>query len=294
MSKVAKIVTDKFIQMIEDGQADGKWNPCWNRGMSMPRNASTGNNYRGINVLLLWGAQVEEGYTHPIWATFKQWQKAGYKLKDAKGKGKLVVFWKIIERESTAKDGSTEISKIPFLRYSTVFNCEHAEGYEAELANMPQLDVSERIPSIDSVIDETGANIVYGGHRACFIPSMDQICLPHFADFHDAHGFYGTAFHELAHWTGHKSRLDRNLTGRFGDHAYGMEELIAELSAAFTCAELGLEPTARADHAKYIKGWLEKIREDHSAIITAASKAAKATEYVLAGTEAETLIEDAA
>lgn len=294
MSKVAKIVTDQFVKMIEDGQADGKWNPCWNRGMAMPRNATTGNTYRGINVLLLWGAMADEGYKHSVWATFNQWKKAGYRLKDAKGKGKTIVFWKVIEREQTAKDGSVEKTTFPFLRRSTVFNCEHAEGYEVEQGDVHQLDASHRIPSIDAVIDDTGANIVYGGHRACFIPSIDQIRLPLFEDFHDAHGFYGTAFHELAHWTGAKARLNRNLNNRFGDHAYGMEELVAELSAAFTCAELGLEPTARADHAKYIKSWLEKIKEDHTAIFTAASKAAKATEYVLAGTEAETLIEEAA
>lgn len=280
MSKVAKIVTDQFIKMIEDGMVDGTWKPCWNKGMSFPRNVKTKNPYRGINVLLLWGAMVDEGYEHSIWGTFNQWKAMGYKLKDAKGKGKMVVFWKILEREETATDGSTKIKKVPLLRYSTVFNCAHVEGFEPEAKN-DTLDSTERMDHIDSVIHNTRANIAYGGDRACFIPSMDMIQMPRFESFHNTHGFYSTVFHELAHWTGHHSRLNRDLSGRFGDHAYGMEELVAELSAAFTCAELGFESTTRDDHVKYIKGWLEKIKEDHTAIITAASKAAKATEYIL-------------
>lgn len=279
--KVAKMVTDQFIKMIEEGLADGKWSPCWNKAAAMPRNVVTGKNYRGINILLLWNAQYQEGYEHSIWGTFKQWNDKGYKLKDAKGKGKMIVHWNIIEREETAKDGSTVIKTIPSLRYYTVFNCAHVEGYEPENAATNKLDISERISEIDSVIAATGANIQYGGDRACFIPSVDMIQMPRFEDFHDAHGFYSTTFHELAHWTGHKSRLDRDLTGRFGDHAYGMEELVAELSAAFTCAELGIDPIARDDHVKYIKSWLVQIKEDSRAILTAASKAAQASEYIL-------------
>lgn len=282
MSKVAKLVTDQFIDMLENGMVDGKWQPCWNRGMSMPRNASTGNNYRGINTLLLWAAQQKHGYKHSVWATFKQWKAMGHKLVNAKGRGKMIVFWKIVEREQTASDGSTEKSTFPFMRYSTVFNCEHAEGYE--VPSLPDsLSESERLSAIDSAIANTGANIVHGGDTACFIPNRDRIHMPLFETFHNAHGYYATAFHELAHWTGHKSRLDRDLSGRFGSHAYGMEELVAELSAAFTCAEFGFDSITRDDHLKYIKGWLEKIKEDHTAIITAASKAAQASEYILNG-----------
>jgi len=280
MSKVAQIVTDQFVAMLENGMVDGTWSPCWNKGMDLPRNAATKNNYRGINTLLLWGAQVDEGYEHSIWGTFKQWQKMGHKLVNAKGKGKTIVFWKILEREQTASDGSNEIKKIPLLRYSTVFNCAHAEGYEVETRASGLTD-DERVSEADALVNATGADIVHGGDRACFIPSIDQINMPRFETFHNGHGYYATMFHELAHWTGHKTRLDRNLTGRFGDHAYGMEELIAELSAAFTCAELGFESITRDDHIKYIKGWIEKIKEDNTAIITAASKAAQASEYIL-------------
>lgn len=281
---IAQKVTDMFIDALENGEVNDKSKLCWNRGMNIPANASTGNRYRGINVLLLWMAQQREGYKHQIWGTFKQWQKMGYSLKDAKGKGQLIVFWKFIDTEHEKADGTKEKRKVPLLRYSTVFNCEHADGFEPEI-NRPQLDESQRIPEFDAIIDNTGANIVYEGDQPCYIPSMDIIKMPEFKEFHTAPRFYGTMFHELTHWTGSKARLDRNLSGRFGDEAYAMEELIAELSAAFTCASLGMEIDPREDHGKYIKSWLKKLKEDKKAIITASSKAAQASEYILESDE---------
>lgn len=277
---VAKLVTDQFIKILEAGQVDGKWSPCWNRATAMPHNAETGATYQGINVLLLWAAQQRNGFTSSTWATYKAWKRVGAQVKKG-AKAQMIVFWNIVQKTDANGDETTK----PILRYYNVFNAEQVEGWEA--LSQPVAEF-ERNDECERIIRDTGAVIRHGGGTACFIPSIDEIRMPPFESFHNAEGYYSTTFHELAHWTGAKSRLNRDLTGRFGDYAYGMEELVAELTAAFVCASLGFESTTRDDHLKYIKGWLEKIKEDKYAIITAASKADKAMQYILNGAEAQT------
>ncbi len=277
-AKVAKQVSAQIIEMLENADSKG-WNPCWNAVNTMPTNAVTGNAYRGINVILLWGAMHTHGYQHSYWATFKQWQKIGCKVKKG-SKGQIIVFWKMLEKERTNTDGSTTIDKIPLMRFSHVFNYDQVEG-DFEISVAPVVNTDCRNADIDRMVAATGANIQHSGNVACYVPSLDTIRMPSFEQFHNATVYYSTLFHELGHWTGAKSRMNRDLSGRFGSYAYGMEELIAELTAAFTCAHTGLQSAPREDHAKYIKAWIEAIREDSTAIIRAASEAAKASEYIV-------------
>jgi len=282
---IAQAVTNKIIDLIESGQVTGKgWQAPWNKGMALPRNAKTGKFYRGVNVLLLWNAGA---YKSNVWATWKQWKSMGHQPENAKGQGRMIVFWKIIEKKERQPDGSEKvIDKVPFLRYSTVFNADLVPTYEEPDQNA--LDEAERFSNVDSVIESTGANIYHdGGHMAFYRPLTDSIHLPVFKSFDSASGYYSTALHELAHWTGHESRLKRDFSSRFGDNAYAFEELIAELSAAFSCAQLGITAETRQDHAEYIKHWLDVMKGDKNAIITASSQAAKATEYIIEASDSE-------
>lgn len=276
---IAQQVTDQIISLIESGQADTGWKAPWaSVNFGMPSNATTGRTYNGVNVLLLWGAQEQHGYRSSQWASFKQWQQAGYRLQDAKGKGQQIVFWKILERKD--EDGNDK--KIPLMRFSYVFNADlavHAETGEPFVA--APVNHLDAIESADNVLFASGAMIHHQGSRAYYHRDQDAIYLPVKGDFHTASGYYSTALHELTHWTGHESRLNRQFGKRFGDEAYAAEELVAELGAAFLCAQIGIESETREDHAKYVRNWLKVLRDDKTAIITAASAASKAADFVL-------------
>ena len=276
---VAQAVTDRIISLIESGKATGKWVAPWNRGMVLPKNAKTGQFYRGVNVLLLWNSG---DYTSNVWATWKQWESMGHTPENAKGQGRMIVFWKILEKKEKQADGSDKVvKKTPYLQYSRVFNADLVPTYQEPECS--KLDESERFDAAENLMKATGANISNdGGHRAYYSPVTDSIHLPKFEHFNDASGYYSTAMHELAHWTGHTSRLNREFGKRFGDQAYAFEELIAELSAAFTCAHLGITAETRQDHAEYVADWLKALKGDRNAIITASSQAAKASEFIMA------------
>ena len=161
----------------------------------------------------------------------------------------------------------------------TVFAAEQVDGYEPPAK--PDRDTPERIAVAEEFFSALGADVRYGGNRAAYSPSGDYILLPGLGQFDQVSDYYGTAAHEHAHWTGHHTRLDRNLTGRFGSDSYAMEELTAELSAAFTCAHLGISPTPRPDHAAYLASWLKVLKADPSALFTTASKAQHATDWLV-------------
>jgi len=273
-------VTNKIVTLIEEGISGSKWTAPWVKSrFDVPHNGTTMNRYNGVNVLLLWGAQQQHGYTSNFWATSKQWKKAGYTLNYIEGSATMIVFWTLLEKT----DDKGNIKKIPFLRYSNVYNADLVEGWQEPETPKGNASDDERSEAADKVIENTGAAITYGGNRACYIPSIDTINLPEYDAFKSAEGYYSTTFHELAHWTGHGSRLDRDFSGRFGDEAYAFEELIAELSSAFTCSALGVASETREDHAKYIQSWLKVLKNDKKAIITASSQASKASDFILEG-----------
>ena len=274
--KVHKIIAQQFIDMIEGGMVDGTWTAPWDKFASnIPMNFTSKREYNGINIFLLWAAK----HASPFWGTYKQWKEAGAQVKKGE-KGTMIVFWKILEsKKKFDNDGNPET--FPMLRYYKVFNAEQVEGWEAPNVQTRQNETNEIHEQCDSIIGNTGADIRHGGNMACFIPSLDVIHMPEFNSFHSADYYYQTLFHELVHWTGHDDRLAREFGKRFGDHAYALEELVAELGAAIACAKMGIDSTTRDDHAKYIKHWLKALKDEPSCLMAVASKSNKAVDYIL-------------
>ena len=277
-------VTDRIITELEAGTVP--WVKPWaTAGSHMPHNANTGRQYNGVNVLLLWMAAASKGYSSQSWVTFKQAKELGGHVRKGEH-GERVVFWRFLDKiKKDAATGEEHNERIPLLRAYTVFNVEQCEGLTLPAREVVELTEHERHAAAEALIACSGARIVYGGGRACYIPSQDTIHMPELGTFNEAAGYYATHLHELTHWTGHKARCDRDLSGRFGDESYAAEELIAEMGAAFLCAELGIKGELR--HASYLESWLRVLKGDKRAIFTAASMATKAATYIKELAEAE-------
>jgi antirestriction protein ArdC len=277
-------VTERIIADLEQGIRT--WMKPWSVEHTAGRITKplrhNGTPYRGMNILLLWGEALAKGYAAPIWMTYKQAQETGGQV--CKGEhGSLVVYANSITKTETNEKGEDTEREIPFMKGYTVFNVEQVEGlpshYYAQSAN--PLPLSERIEKADRFITKTAATIHHGGNRAFYAPARDAIQLPPFEAFKDKESYYATALHELTHWTKHERRLERDFSAkRFGDHGYAREELVAELGAAFLCAELGITPEVREDHAAYLGHWLTVLKEDKRAIFSAAAHAQRAADYL--------------
>lgn len=286
-------VTAKIVKELEAGRFP--WAQPWlsakgaARGEAatiaagLPKNAATGAAYSGINILLLWGAAIENGFSTQVWLTFKQARALGGAVMKGE-RGSMVVYAdKFIpkgEQERAAKEGG-EANFVPFLKRYWVFNAAQCEGLPEGAAKtgkpLPECETNRRA---ERLIAATGADFRIGGDRAFYVPSQDFIRVPPQPAFFEQINYYRTCFHELGHWTGHASRLNREFKGRYGSHAYAREELVAELSSAFVCASLGIAPTVR--HADYLGSWLEVLKEDNHAIFNAASLGGKAADFILA------------
>jgi antirestriction protein ArdC len=189
--------------------------------------------------------------------------------------------------KALSEETGDEPSAIAFLKRYTVFNAEQCDGLPKGLIAPPVAKTERQIvPEAEALIGATGADFRVGGDQAFYVPSEDFIRIPNQTAYTDQINYYRTAFHELGHWTGHKTRLDRNLTTKFGTVDYAREELVAELATAFVCASLGIVPTVR--HADYIGNWLQVLKEDARAIVKAASFASKACDFILQFREAST------
>lgn len=274
-------ITRHIIDAIEAGAGDFAmpWHR-WGEGTAQPVNGITGRPYRGINTLILWAAAEKRGYSSGRWATYRQWSEAGAQV----GKGEkstAILFWKTTASDELGdgEEGGSARSRFVARLYH-VFNSSQIEGGEADKGR-PVLSTTERVAAAETFVSATGANIRHGGDRACYVPSIDQIWLPQFEQFRDSLSYYAVLSHEAVHWSGAKHRLDRDLKGRFGAESYAMEELIAELGAAFIAGHLGLSIEPRLDHAAYVAGWLRVLRDDPKAIMTASSKAQKAADYLI-------------
>jgi antirestriction protein ArdC len=250
---------------------------------------SCGQPYSGINVVMLWLAAMKQGFDAPLWMTFRQAKELGAHVRKGE-KGTLVVYAGRVSRtehdEATGEDVEREI---PFMKGYTVFNVDQIEGLPGHFHAMkePFANPDERDAAAERFFAATGADIRNGGNEACYLPGPDYIQMPAFEAFRSGSAYYGTLAHEACHWTRHPSRLDRDFgRKRWGDEGYAMEELVAELGAAFLCADLGLAPRIREDHAPYIASWLKVLKQDKRAIFTAASHAQKAADY-LHGFQAE-------
>lgn len=274
-------ITAKIISVIEAGEASGS--VTWagqGTASGMPVNLKTGKAYSGINVLLLWGTAQERGYSSNYWLTFKQAKELGGNVKKGE-KATTGVFWGSRELEETNDNGETETRKAGFAKAFYVFNLDQIEGIVAPDA-APKGSEWNAHEQAEALIKASGARIIEGGNQAFYRPSTDEIHMPDRVRFENAENFYAVNFHELTHWSGHSSRCDRDLKNRFGDEAYAMEELVAELGAAFLCAETGINGRIEG-HANYIKSWLKVLKNDPRAIVTAASKASQAAQYLIDG-----------
>ena len=238
--------------------------------------------YRGVNVLLLWGESLEKGYAAPLWMTYKQSQELGAQVRKGEH-GSLVVFADRFTKTDTNDQGEAIEHAIPFMKGYTVFNVEQIEGLPAHFYAQPvdPLPLSERIEHADSFVTATGAAIHHGGNQAFYAPSRDMIQLPPFEAFKDKDSYYSTVLHELTHWTRHDTRLARDFgRQRFGNEGYAREELVAELGSAFLCADLGITPDIRDDHAAYLGHWLKILQNDKRAIFSAAAHAQRAADFI--------------
>lgn len=267
-----QVVTDKIVAAIEEAQTNGTplpWVRPW-ATTGAPRNGNSGRAYRGVNSWLL--AISGAMYGSQEWFTYKGAQKLGGSVRKGE-KGTLVVFWKFIKKEDKATGKETTF---PLLRYFNVFNRMQCDG----MPEVPAETVREFTPDQEAerLIKGSGANIVHGGDRAFYRPSADQITLPQPETFTDDGAYYATAFHELIHWTGAENRMNRPLLNMFGTPAYAEEELVAELGAAFLCAETGIH--GKTQHPEYIAGWLKKLKNDKKFIFTASSAATKAVTFL--------------
>jgi len=272
-------VTDRIIEQLEAGTAP--WVRSWQSTSinQMPHNAKTGRPYNGVNVLMCWATQMQKGYTSNAWLTFKQAKELGGSVRKGE-KGTTVVFWKFLKKTEQQPSGEDKAVTIPMARAYTVFNVEQCDGLKLPKRETAeeQLSDHERHEAAEHIIDLSGAEVVLNGDKPCYVPAFDRVHMPELGAFNTAEDFYATHLHELTHWTGHRSRCDRDLTGRFGTESYAAEELIAELGAAFLCAELGIE--CKLQHASYIDSWLRVLKQDKRAIFTAASMATKAATFL--------------
>ena len=279
-------ITDKIITELEAGRLP--WVQPWSASgngavLGMPQNAAAGRRYRGINVLILWGAVIERGYSGQAWLTFRQALALGGNVRKGE-RGTTVVyadrFMPEDERERAERDRD-EPSAIPFLKRFTVFNTDQCEGLPDAIASpAPPVPEGLILPQAEALIRASGADIRIGGDRAFYSVIGDFIQVPPPQAYFEPVNWHRSALHELGHWSGSAHRLARDLSGGFGSASYAKEELAAEMTAAFLCASLGIVPTVR--HADYIGSWLEVLRNDDRAIIRAASAASKAADYLLA------------
>jgi len=277
-------VTAKIVADLEKGVRP--WLKPWNAEhaaghITRPLRAN-GIPYKGINVLMLWGDAVDKGFACPIWMTYRQAAELGGQVRKGES-GSLVVYADRIKRTDTDDKGEETEHEIPFMKGYTVFNCEQMEGLPAHFyaPAAPVFPLDRRIAAAESFAKSTGADIRHEGNLAYYAIHDDRVQLPPFESFRDAESYYATLLHELTHWTRHASRLDRDFgRKRWGDAGYAAEELVAELGAAFLCADLGVTAEPRDDHASYLATWLDVLQHDKRAIFTAAAHAQRAADYL--------------
>ena len=271
-------IVDRLITEIENGAKE--WRMPWNTATGLPHNAVTGNAYRGANILALWVEGLMCGYTSNGWATYKQWQSIDTQVRKGQT-GTRLIRWVEKQRNDDTADTSNSDDDLSAARLIPV---------SFTVFNIAQCDTATTTVTVDPTprhegnfayfFDAIPAVIRWGAGQPCYRPDLDEVCMPEWEAFQTTAAGHATLAHELAHWTGHSSRLNRDLTGRFGDDAYAAEELIAEMSAAFTCAEVGIAPAIRDDHAPYLDHWLRILKAEPRHLWSAASTAQAATDHL--------------
>jgi antirestriction protein ArdC len=280
-SELHSEITAEVIRLMETAGTD--WVKSWS-ALGIHSQAVSLTDYKGGNQFWLSLVAARHGWHSPFWATYKTWAAAGSQVRKGETGTKLIRWV-----DAKCKEHGTAKCEVcgPFLLpvTFTVFNaaqCDH-DGWEPPFRAEPNED--ERVDNCDLFLRKSGAVIFHGGDSAYYDPSQDQIVLPQFENFDSAVAYYGTAFHELIHWTGAAKRTDRHNKrgkGSFGSEEYAYEELVAELGACFLAAEFGIEPVVREDHAKYLNNWIKALKGDEKLIWTAAQDASKAITWLRA------------
>jgi antirestriction protein ArdC len=271
---IYQMITDQVLKALSEGQIP--WRKPWNASVNGPRNYVSNKPYRGVNVWLL----LLKDYASPYWLTMKQANQLGGKVRAGES-ATVVIFWKI----SHGVDKATgEKKTFAMLRYYRVFNIEQTEGVRVidrpapETVNLTPIEAAEKIIANYP----GGPEISFSGSSAYYTPTTDKITVPPMASYTKTDEFYSTVFHEQGHSTGAKHRLHRfDGADSFGSHEYGREELVAEMTAAYLCAESGILPNTIENSAAYLRGWMKTIGEDPRAVIVAAGKAQRAADLIL-------------
>jgi antirestriction protein ArdC len=265
------IVTNRIIEKLENGTIP--WIKPWHVENTLDKNIKTGLEYNGINRIIL----GMSGYNSNIWATFKQWNDMGARVK-LHEKGTQIVFYKPVAGVKKNEQGEIESIYSCVFNTSYVFNAEQVEGIEIKPRETIEKPFLNNV-DIDNMVSNTGAVIRHGGNSAYYKRDDDYINMPVKSDFYDEAGYYATLLHELTHWSGSPSRLDRTKGKRFGDTAYAFEELIAELGSAFLCEKYAVKGDIR--HEGYIASWLQALKNDNKMIFKASAFAQKSTDYLV-------------
>lgn len=275
-SSPADTITQAIIERLEAGTRP--WVRLWTgASVSRPLRAC-GVPYRGINTLWLWIAAEAGGYSSPYWLTYRQAQLEGGQVRKGE-RGTIAIFYKAYFKEvEDEQSGDKHDEARRVLKSFVVFNACQIDGLGERYFPAPKAlpKPSARDEELQRFFSAIPAKLRHFGDEAYYRPVPDDITMPDPAAFTDLDHYHATLAHELAHWTGHDSRLARRLGGRFGSDAYAVEELVAEMAAAMLGAELGL-PVAYLDHhASYVASWLKVLKADSRAILTAAAKAEEA------------------
>jgi antirestriction protein ArdC len=271
-----KEVLDQMVQQIESGVVP--WRKSWSdTAPRIPTNPVTERRYRGSNTLLLWAQTIEEGYSSHYWAGFHQWRQLGATVK----KGEKASF--ITKAGMYERDGKDGKEQAFFARTYWVFNADQIEGWEPPHLKRELRNADERIDEIDRFILGTGARIMqHPDHAPVYRVDQDMVQTPPFEFFDNGACYYATMFHELTHWTGHKSRLNRIHLAERGLQGRAVEELVAELGSTILCSQFDLEQPDYAGGASYLAGWMQEIPKDERsfALFKAASEASAAVDFM--------------
>lgn len=275
-------ITSEIITAIEIGA--GSWRMPWHHNgspITRPTNLQSGKRYRGINVLALWIAANSAGYSEGLWGTYKQWQAAGAQVRKGE-RATTVVLWKESkprQQDEEKGDGVDDDSRPRlFARAFWVFNRSQVDNYDPPAR--PVLPEADRIAQADHFFSALQIQLRSGLYDAHYRIDEDRIYMPEFGSFASSEDYVGTLLHESGHATGAKHRLDRDFGKGFGDRARALEEAVAELTASYVLADLGIAHHPRPDHAAYIASWLKLLKDEPRAIFTAASKAQQAADWM--------------
>ena len=288
-AEIHRLVADQVIEAMKTSGSD--WVKSWSAPDGcLPTSMSTGKQYQGINLLLLGMARATFGYGSSHWATYSQWKKQGANVRKGE-KSTTVIFYKPLNIRNK-ETGESET--IPLLKTFSIFNADQVDGYDspAVVDSVDHTKLTQPETLADGLARRVGCEVRYNDPSSAFYsPQHDFVNMPLATQFDTVADYAATLLHELTHWTGHKSRLDRKLVLKSGAKDYAKEELVAELGAAMLCGSLGLSPAPRADHAKYLSHWLERLKDEPKVIFSAASKARAAADWIQSADSQDRLAE---